>query len=804
MKKYCLTIFWLVALSSRIFSQDKTVTFYADPAANPPDLIVTLKHLEARVSFKPVENLVIGITEFTFNPNRYLTDSIVFSAPDFTIKSVTLEGKDARFKMQGTNLIIYPASSTLNRDKEYKLRIEYEARPLNGAIYFIGWKPDEQGKRKEIWAHRPSGWLPYMDARITMDMFITFNRNYKVFSNGERVEVRDNEDSTLTWHYRMAKDHPFFSTALVIGDYDYSASKSSHGIPLEFWYYRGLKDRVQPTYQYTGTMMDFLEKETGFPYPYPLYRQAPVIDYMYGAMETTTSTIFGDFMLIDAHAFWQRNYINTNAHEMAHQWFGNCISHRVNKDVWLTESFATYYAKMFERSIFGEEYYQNNMNDELNLVLNAAKNNNYPVAGSMGGNARIYQKGSLVLGMLHYVMGDREFHDAIKYYLVHHAFTNAETGDFIRAIYETTGKPYNWFFDEWVLHGGEPDYKVSYIVNDDTNGIRSTHIHVYQMQETTDLAGLFKMPVMFEVHYKDGTTDSKTVWIENKYHEVIMPDPGKKTIDFVLFDPGREILKKVRFDKSFEEHVAQAIHAGKMIDRYDALVALRSSPVDAKRDLLSRCFTNEHFFLTKAEILDQLADDTNKLSLNLFRKALGDADANVRKEALKKLSPIPIVLKNEVIHALQDSSYLNIELALQDLCHSFPAETEEFLSLTKNDIGWRGMNIRMKWLEIVIGAGKKEYLPELAGYTGPGYEFETRMNSLNVLKKLNYVNGSIIKNAVSAYLHWNNKLSGVGKDVLVYFGQQNQYRPLIQEAVSAGSWTTREQNLLNSLLTSLN
>jgi len=521
-------------------------------------------------------------------------------------------------------------------------------------------------------------------------------------------------------------------------------------------------------------------------------------------METTTSTIFGDFMLIDPHAFWQRNYINTNAHEMAHQWFGNCISHMINKDVWLTESFATYYAKMFERSVFGEEYYENNKNDELNMALNAAKNNNYPVDGSMGGNARIYQKGSLVLGMLRYVMGDREFRDAVKYYLVHHAFSNAETGDFIRAVYEATGKPYNWFFDEWVLHGGEPDYKVSYTVNDDTIGIRSTHIHVYQMQETTDLAGLFKMPVIFEIHYKDGTTDSKTVWIENKYHEVIIPDPGKKAIDFVLFDPGREILKKVTFDKSFEELAAQAIHAGKMIDRYDALVALRSTPVEAKRDLLIRCFSNEHFFLTKAEILDQLSDDTDNLSLTLFRKALVDADANVRKEALKKLSFLPIVLKNEVIHALQDSSYLNIELALQDLCHSFPTETEEFLSLTKNNIGWRGMNIRMKWLEIAIGAGKKEYIAELTGYTGPVYEFETRMNSLNLLKKLNYADGAIIKNAISAYLHWNNKLSGVGKDVLVYFGQQNQYRSLIREAVSAGIWTSREQNLLNTLLNSIN
>jgi hypothetical protein len=796
----CLFLINILSLSA----QDKTVTYYVDPSATPPDLMVKLKHLDARISFKPAENLVTGITEFTFVPNRYVTDSIVFSTPDFTVRSVTLEGKATSYRLQAGNLVIYPSNTGLSRDKEYKLKIEYEARPLTGAIYFVGWRPEEQGKRKEIWAHRPSGWLPYMDARITVDMFITFDKNYKVFSNGERVEVVENKDNMLTWHYRMAKDHPFFSTALVIGDYDFETSKSESGVPLESWYYKGMKDRVHPTYQYTEKMMDFLEKETGYPYPYPLYRQAPVIDYMYGAMETTTSTIFGDFMLIDPHAYWQRNYINTNAHEMAHQWFGNCISHLENKDVWLTESFATYYGKMFERSVFGEDYFENTKNDELFLALTAAKNNNYPVDASTGGNARIYQKGSLVLGMLRYVMGDREFHDAIQHYLMHYAYSGTETSDFMRSVYDVTGKPYNWFFDEWVLHGGEPDYKVSYTISDDTSGLRSTQINVYQVQEVTDLSGLFKMPVVFEVHYKDGTSDKRKVWIENKYHEVIIPDPDKKPVDFVLFDPGREIVKKVRFDKSFGELSSQAVKAPHMIDRYDALVALRPTPVDAKRELLVTCFSGEHFFLPKAEILDQLSDDTNEMSINLFKKALADPDANVRKEALKMLSPVPLVLEMDVIRLLQDSSYLNTELALQDLCRSFPVETDDILEMTKNSIGWRGMNIRMKWLEIAIGGGKKEYLPELVSYTGPVFEFETRMNSLSVLKKLNYADEIVIRNAVTAYLHWNNKLSSAGREVLLYFGQQLQYRPLIKETISSGTWTSREQNLLNSLLTSLN
>jgi aminopeptidase N len=776
MRKIQLVIFLFIPIMY-IFSQDKTITYYQDGASNPPDLVISLEHIRADVCFKPEENLVIGTAEFIFTARRNKIDSIVFYTPDFTVSDVSIDGKATGYKQRGTNLIIYPPSSILHppssifeKGKKSTIKIVYTAKPLKGAVYFIGWRPEEEGKRKAIWAHRPHGWLPYMDARIKMDFYITFDGKYKVFSNGERVEVKDNPDKTKTWHYKMGKDHPFFSTSLVIGDYDYKTSKSARGVPLEYWYYTGQVDKVLPTYQYTEAMMDFFEKELGFNYPYPLYRQAPVIDYMYGAMECTTATVFGDYILIDPHAFWQRNYINTNAHEMAHQWFGDCVGHLVNKDVWLTESFGTYYAKMFEQDAFGKDQYQNIMKDELDLALNASKTNNYPVGSSMGGVARIYQKGSLVLGMLRSVMGDQEFRDAVKLYLERYSFNYAETSDFLRCTYDVTGKPYGWFVEEWVLHGGEPNYKVTYSVQDDTLGNRSTRFQVWQIHETNEFVGLFKMPIVFEVHYKDGSSDRSTSWVENKYNEVVIPNPNKKPIDFTLFDPGRQVVKKVTFEKSFNEFSAQALNAGNMIDRYDALFALRLSPFDQKREILIKCYRHEKFHLTKTEIIEQLSKDNTPESTEIFREALNDPDANVRKSVLLNVNPVPLILINDFEKCLTDYSYLNIELALDNLCSSFPQNTDQYLELTKNMTGWRGMNIRMKWLQIAIGSGKQEYLQELIGFTGPKYEFETRMNSLNLLKKIRYADEITIENARSASQHWNNKLSAVGKDYLTYFG----------------------------------
>ena len=75
----------------------------------------------------------------------------------------------------------------------------------------------------------------------------------------------------------------------------------------------------------------------------------------------------------------------------------------------------------------------------------------------------------------------------------------------------------------------------------------------------------------------------------------------------------------------------------------------------------------------------------------------------------------------------------------------------------------------MAWLELSILGGKYEYLKELIPYSGPAYEFETRMNAFSVLQKLNYKDPVTIANAMSAAKHWNFKLAASAKTYLDFF-----------------------------------
>jgi aminopeptidase N len=656
--------------------------------------------------------------------------------------------------MKGDDVVIFPPFE-LVWQKEHKIFFDYSAKPTDG-LYFTGWNDPAQIKRKQIWAQRPNHWLPYASAILTVEMAVTVDDNLKVFSNGVRESVVTNKDKTKTWHYRMNHPHPFFSTCLVIGDYEYKSLKTDRGLPIELWYYPDWSDHFEPTYLYQTKMFDFFEDEFGFNYPWELYRQAPVIDYMYGAMETTTSTVFGDFLMVDKRGFMGRNYVNVNSHELAHQWFGNYISHLKTKDVWLTESFATYYAKKFEQSVFGEDYFQNVRNTELLDTYMAAKRNNFGVGHASGGRERFYPKGSLVMDMLRNVMGAEEFKLSIKNYLETFPYQTAETSDFLQTIRQTTGRSMEWFFEEWIYRGGEPVYKVNYEKVTNENGIPETRIYVEQTHETNDLIGLFRMPIDFEVYYKDGSVDLKNQSIEKKFEEVIIPNPENKVIDFVIFDPNRKIIKKLDFARSYQELASQALKAGNMIDRYDALLALRD------------------------------------FSLELKKNAISDSDDKVRLVVLQNLTLVPETLGTEYEKFLTDSSYVNVELALENLCSSFPEKVNDYLEITKNETGWRGRNIRIKWLEISLENGKNEHFDELKSYITECYEFETRINAMAAIKRLNLPDEEMIGNMLKALFHWNYKIRNAAAENLQYFYKQSAGSKMIETAIYSGNWTSAQ------------
>ncbi|MCK5743074.1 MAG: hypothetical protein KAH48_12745, partial [Chlorobi bacterium] len=423
---------------------------------------------------------------------------------------------------------------------------------------------------------------------------------------------------------------------------------------------------------------------------------------------------------------------------------------------------------------------------EQDRAFTLSVRNNYSLGSSRAGSPRWYQKGSLVMDMLRDVLGVEEFRAVIKHYFEKNYLDYVESTDFTSAVFDITGRDISWFFDEWLYKGGEPHYKVRTVESSDYEMKRSTFFHVEQTHKQNEFVGLFKMPIVFEVHYADGSFDRVKQFIEKQYTVVKIPNPKYLDIEYTLFDPGRRVMKTVEFNKPFDELSAQAIKAENMIDRYDALVALGERRRWEKIKLFKQIMLNEKFYLLKQEVVSQTIaartkalqeDNSNyvpgdlvfgneyseyqkgkKNYEDIMRMAFNDSDPRVRLEAAEKVGRIELSLKSDVEKMLTDISYPNISAALELLCHSFPGKVNSYLERTKNLLGWRGLNIRMAWLKIAVELGKDEYYIMLEDYASLSFEFETRINAINILKAQNYLTEASAYHILEASTSRNRKV----------------------------------------------
>jgi aminopeptidase N len=579
---------------------------------------------------------------------------------------------------------------------------------------------------------------------------------------------------------------------LGIGKYSIKKTKSGKGVPMNLYYYPEFAERAEPTYRHSEMMIDFLEAETGVNYPWESYSQIMVQDFLYGAMENTTATIFGDFFNVDERAFTDRNYVGVNCHELTHQWFGDFITARDVRDTWLQESWATYYPKMLTKKLYGDDAYNWQRRGEQNTAIEASKKDKYAIRYTGSGTARVYPKGSGVISMLSYVLGDEQWKRALNHYLKTHAYANVETNDLQQAIQDKLGKDLSWFFDQWVLRGGEPQYTVHYEDLQYKDGSRSTEIAIEQTHQRDESVGLFKMPIVFEVHYTDGSFSKVTDWIDEQFEVVKIDNQEKKDIAFVLFDPNSMIMKSVNFKKSYEELKAQVRKAPNMLDRYDALVALRDVDVEKKRELLMEVFRNETFHAIKSEVITQLINDevTNYQLLSVFDE----------KEPQNKLAYLKNYNGNNTLciiafsKALQDQSYDVVQAAIEKLCKIDAPNAARYLDVVKEVYGMNNsVNIKYHELCVLNGIDADKHRNALINYAGNQWEFRTRNNAFAALKATGTFNATLIPHLFDAMLSTNGRLAGPAAECANYFTQQASNLKAMQEFMAKQNYNAAQK-----------
>lgn len=798
---FLLGVFWLGQMPAAKAQTPKNC-YRADPNQGARDHKLDYLKMSLDVAFEPQEGRVIGNVTHRFKPLRANVDSFYLDGPGITYKQVQLGGNAVNYQVDENGIHIYPDES-LDRSQTYELSISYSATPRKG-IYFIGWDERDSGSRKQIWTQGQGTdnrhWFPCYDNpndKLITNLTVTFDSRYEVLSNGEQLDVQTNPKAgTKTWEYETSHPHTTYLVMLAIGQYGIEKRTTANDVPLHLYYYPEEPEKVNPTYNHSKAMMNIMESETGISYPWSQYSQVPVQDFLYGAMENTTATIFGDFYYGNERQQLDQNYAYVNAHELAHHWFGDYITLNSDEHIWLHESFATHYGRLCEKHLFGDQYYQKVREQQLQRALTANDKNTRPIMHTGAGVSRIYPKGALVIGMLKDVVGKAAFNRVLTHYLQEHAYENVTTHDLIMAFQEVLGQNLNWFFEQWIKRGGIPHYQVDY----KTTRSEEVALTVRQVHETNDLVKYYRMPITVKVRYADGQSVSRTFQVDGPVTQKTIPNPGEEAVDYVIFDPGNRVIKRETFPQSVETLTTKATEAELMIDRYDALKKLRDKPNNKKKAALRTIYNAADYHFVKAEALRQLTAYPASEVMRTLRKGLSADHHEVRRVVLKNLNEIPAPLLPLYEKSLQDSSFLNVELALEALVNHQPENLNTYLTTTKRIDGLNNHNVRITWLELAIKYKSKEYRSELVKYASPSYEFRTRVNAMKALKRLNHCNKQVIKNLVDGYLNPNGRLSRPAKQVLKHFYEQHHYKRMIEQFHEDNYWPDYAEGQWDQLL----
>ncbi len=401
------------------------------------------------ISVHPDTKEVSGKVIYTFTMLQSTT-SVYIDAQKMNIKTVMLDGNKININYDDKKIVI---ASDFKEKTNHTVEIEYTATPKK-ALYFV----KDYQNNDQIWTQGQgkytSNWLPSFDdmnEKVEFDLTINYHKGYEVIANGKLIKNDAVNDSIQSWQYDMKQPMSSYLLALAIGKYDKVVETSAEGIPLEMYFYPEDKDKFETTYRHSKRIFDFLEKEIGYAFPWQNYKQIPVKDFLYAGMENTGATIFSDAFVVDETAFVDRNYINVNAHELAHQWFGDLVTETEGTHHWLQEGFATYYALLAEKEIFGEDYFLYKLYESAEQLTQLSKT---PKATSLldpkASSLTFYQRGAWAIYALRKKIGETSFKITIHNFLEKYKFKNATTDNFIAVAEEVSNTDLGEFKKLWL------------------------------------------------------------------------------------------------------------------------------------------------------------------------------------------------------------------------------------------------------------------------------------------------------------------------------------------------------------------
>jgi aminopeptidase N len=458
---------------------------------------------------------------------------------NFNIEKILVNGISTEFENEGTILSI-PYNSSIG--KEFKIEVEYEGTPervgLEGFVF--GKRNGESLVYNLSEPTFASSWFPCNDLstdKSLLEMSITNDSSAVSISNGVLVDVKTIGDRrTYTW--KTVYPISTYLIALYSADYvsfkdHYISLSGQDTMDVEYFVLPDKLENAKVDFADHVKMLQVLSKLFGeYPFIKEKYGVAEFLWYP-GAMEHQTITGVSSNMISGLN-FYEDTYV----HELAHQWWGDAVSPKSWKDIWLNEGFATYSEALYYEALTGKKALQSTMMGKYSSNFSGS----LAEPGALLFTRTMYDKGAWVLHMLRWEVGDSSFFNILRTYYETYKYSNASIDDFKNTCEKVSGIDLDKFFEQWVFSTGQIDleYKTKMVQSENNIFVK---IWLQQVQEEYEV---FNFPLEIKMLFKD---DSEEVFRYNiSSRDTLLEIPTTAIPDTIEFDPNNWLLAQISLE----------------------------------------------------------------------------------------------------------------------------------------------------------------------------------------------------------------------------------------------------------------
>ncbi|WP_139921117.1 M1 family metallopeptidase [Hymenobacter sp. DG01] len=658
-----------------------------------------LVHTRLDLRFDYAKRYAYGKAWLTMKPHGYPTDSLRLDAKGMDIKSVALlkgnTPQPLKYQYNGWQLAVQ-LGHMVPVGEEYTVYIEYTAKPdelqvkgsaaITGAkgLYFINPDSAVAGKPVQIWTQGEtegsSAWFPTIDRpnqKSTSEISLTVPAKYVTLSNGLLTSQEAAGPGMRRDTWKMDQPHAPYLFMLAVGDFRITRD-TWRGKEVSYYLEPQYAAQARAIFGKTPRMLEFFSQRLGVDFPWSKYAQVVGREYVAGAMENTTASLFGEHAQGTAREQldWEYALVEREiAHELFHQWFGDLVTAESWSNLTVNESFANFSEVLWAEHEYGPDAGAAQAHRSLRTYLRGPGNYEKPLVRFQYADKEdmfdgvSYQKGGSILNMLRSYLGEDVFFAGLRTYLTRNAFGTGEAQQLRLALEEASGQDLNWFFNQWYYRAGHPIVTIDY----QWDAARQRQAVVVRQ---TQPGAPFVLPLQVDV-YTNGRARRYPATLRHAVDTLYFPAASRP--ELVNVDAQKTLVWQKQDNKPLAEFAYQYRHAATFLDRREALVAAQSQLSDPLAQKILVMGLQD-----KSDVLRGLAIEQLNLKNDTLRKAAApilarlattDPSVQVQAAALSALGNLKQKRYTKLFtKALNSQSYQVQGAALQGLAALQPAQ----------------------------------------------------------------------------------------------------------------------------------